>query len=193
MSWGVNWYGQIGDSTHDDQAVAVPVKDLSSGVEAITAEYYSRHSAAPAWGTGFWHDRLVRKPQHHGRNRQALWLTRVKSISRLGAPWGRVPWRWRKLHPHLQDATAPCAQSSSIDAIAMRVEQGHCFGVTAIVAEEQSLSLATRSRNLMGIMRTWLKYSHRKIHDVRACSLPTRLLGSLLMDHAVPAGISRRG
>jgi len=92
----------------------------------------------------------------------------VKSISRLGAPWGRVPGRWRKLHRHLQDATGPCAQSPSIDAIAVHVEQGHYFGVTAIVAEEHSLSLATRYGNLMGRMRAWLKYSHRKILDDRA-------------------------
>jgi len=60
-----------------------------------------------------------------------------------------------------------CAKPS-IDAIAMHVEQGYYFEVTAIVAEEQSLSLATRSRNLMGLMRGWLEYSHRKILDDRA-------------------------
>ena len=53
---------------------------------------------------------------------QDLWPTRVKSIIRLGAPWGRVPGRWRKLHPHLQEATGPCAHSPSIDAIAIHVE-----------------------------------------------------------------------
>jgi len=90
---------------------------------------------------------------------QDLQLSRVKSIIRLGAPWGWVPGRWRKLHPHLQDATGPCAQSPSIDAIVMHVEWGHYFGGTAIVAEEQCLSLATRSRNMMGLMRAWLKYS----------------------------------